>query len=299
VIKPGSADNRPMLAYRHAFHAGNHADVLKHLILSEVLRHMVDKEKPITMVDTHAGAGAYSLTEGHAQKKAEFEQGISRLWKREDAPPAVARYLKVVRQFNGGGSRKWPDLTRYPGSPMVSQLLLRPEDRLHLYELHPTDHKLLEATMGGSANVRIRKSDGFAGLKGELPPPSRRGLVLIDPPYEIKGDYTAVLHSVREALKRFAQAVILVWVPQVRLIESSQLPQRLLAAATAAPRGWLHARLTVQQAAADGFGLMGSHMFLYNPPFGLAEDLQLALPWLTQQLAQYPGASHELRHYAP
>jgi len=288
-----------MLAYRHAFHAGNHADVLKHLILSEVLRHMVEKDKPITIVDTHAGAGAYSLTEGYAVKQGEFEQGIAKLWKREDAPDAIKRYLKVVRQFNGGGNRKWPELKAYPGSPMVSQLLMRPEDRLHLYELHPTDHKLLEATMAGHANVRVRKSDGFAGLKAELPPPSRRGLVLIDPPYEIKSDYSAVLTCVREALKRFPQAVILVWIPQVRLIESADLPKRLQASATAAPRGWLHARLTVQQADPQGFGLMGSHMFLYNAPFGLYDDLQVALPWLTEQLAQYPGASHELRHYAP
>jgi len=288
-----------MLAYRHAFHAGNHADVLKHLILSEVLRHMTAKDKPVTVVDTHAGAGAYSLTEGYATKKGEFEQGIAKLWKREDAPDAVKRYLKVVRQFNGGGNRKWPELKAYPGSPMVSQLLMRPEDRLHLYELHPTDHKLLDAMMAGQANVRVRKSDGFAGLKAELPPPSRRGLVLIDPPYEIKSDYTAVLATVREALKRFPQAVILVWIPQVRLIESADLPKRLQAAATAAPKGWLHARLTVQQADAQGFGLMGSHMFLYNAPFGLFDDLQVALPWLTEQLAQYPGASHELRHYAP
>jgi len=287
-----------MLAYRHAFHAGNHADVLKHLILSEVLRHMTAKDAPFTVVDTHAGAGAYSLTEGYATKKGEFEQGIAQLWRREDAPDAVKRYLKVVRQFNGGGSRKWPELSKYPGSPAVSQLLIRPEDRLHLYELHPTDHKLLEATVSGP-NVRVRKSDGFAGLKAELPPPSRRGVVLIDPPYEIKGDYTAVLNTVRDALKRFAQAVILVWVPQVRLIESVELPKRLQAAATAAPRGWLHARMTVQQASADGFGLMGSHMFLYNAPFGLYDDLQVALPWLTEQLAQYPGASHELKHYAP
>lgn len=288
-----------MLAYRHAFHAGNHADVLKHLVYSEVLRHMAAKETPFTVVDTHAGAGAYSLTEGYAVKRGEFEEGIARLWKQDDAPDAVKRYMKVVRHFNGGGNRKWPELKQYPGSPMVAQALIRPEDRLHLYELHPTDHKLLEATMAGLPNARIRKNDGFIGLKAELPPPSRRGVVLIDPPYEMKQDYSAVLATVRDALKRFAQATVLVWIPQVRLIEAAELPKRLQAAASAAPKGWLHARLTVQQADNEGFGLMGSHMFLFNPPFGLYEDLEAALPWVAEQLAQYPGASHELRCYAP
>jgi 23S rRNA (adenine2030-N6)-methyltransferase len=288
-----------MLAYRHAFHAGNHADVLKHLVYSEVLRHMAAKDKPFHVVDTHAGAGAYSLTEGYALKKGEFEQGIARLWRVADAPAAVMRYLDVVRRFNGGGSRRWPELQQYPGSPLVAQPLLRDADTLHLYELHPTDAKLLEANIAEHRNVRMRQVDGFASLKAELPPPSRRGVVLIDPPYELVQDYTAVLNTVRDALKRFPQAVILVWIPQVRRVEAHELPKRLQAAATAAPKGWLHARLTAQPADAEGFGLMGSHMFVFNPPFGLYEDLDASLPWLAGVLAQYPGASYELRGYAP
>jgi 23S rRNA (adenine2030-N6)-methyltransferase len=288
-----------VLAYRHAFHAGNHADVLKHLVLSEVLRHMAVKDTPFTVVDTHAGAGAYALNEGQAMKKCEFAQGIGRLWQRDDAPEAVARYLELVRRFNAEGHGKWPELKRYPGSPRVARALIRPGDRLHLHELHPTDHQHLAEAFAGDRQVRVSKGDGFAGLKGELPPPSRRGVVLIDPPYEIKSDYTAVLAAVRDALRRFAQAVILVWLPQLKLLESAQLPQRLQAAAVAAPRGWLHARLTVQPPDSHGFGLMGSHMFLFNAPFGLHDTLLETLPWLAECLAQYPGAHHELRQFAP
>ena len=127
-----------MLAYRHAFHAGNHADVLKHLVLVQVLRYLGEKDKPYWLIDTHAGAGAYKLQSRHAQQNAEFENGISRLWGRDDLPPAVADYVDLVRAHNPGGTLK-----HYPGSPALALQLLRPQDRLRLWELHPTDLKLL------------------------------------------------------------------------------------------------------------------------------------------------------------
>ncbi|MEO8296552.1 MAG: 23S rRNA (adenine(2030)-N(6))-methyltransferase RlmJ [Burkholderiales bacterium] len=287
-----------MLAYRHAFHAGNHADVLKHLVLSEVLRHLVAKDKPFTLVDTHAGAGGYTLFEGPAQKKLEFEHGIARLWGRNDLPPAVARYAELVRQFHGAEGKAWPRLGYYPGSPQIANMLLRPDDPLHVYELHTTDHRLLEETLGSRPHTRVSKADGFAALKGELPPPSKRGVVLMDPSYEIKTDYAAALSAVREGLRRFAQAVMLVWVPQVQLRESVDLPQRLKSAAHGAPRGWLHARLTVQPPDAKGFGLMGSHMVVINPPFGLHATLAESLPYLVKRLGQYDGAHHLLEQHA-
>ena len=283
-----------MLAYRHGFHAGNHADVLKHLVLIQVLRYLAEKDKPFTLVDTHAGAGGYSLEGRQANKRHEFETGIARLWGRDDLPPALADYVQRVREFNGGGG-----LEQYPGSPALAQMLLRPTDRLRLYELHPTDHRILEAFIGRRPHTHVSMSDGFAALKSELPPPSRRGVVLIDPSYELKSDSGKVVAAVREALQRFADAVILVWIPQLQLLESAQLPQRLQAAAdAAAPKGWLHARLSVAQADERGFGLVGSSMFVVNPPFVLHDLLQQVLPWLVEVLGQHDGASFLLEQRA-
>jgi 23S rRNA (adenine2030-N6)-methyltransferase len=284
-----------MLAYRHAFHAGNHADVLKHLVLVHVLRRMAAKDKPYTLIDTHAGAGGYALQGRYAQKKAEYRNGIGRLWDRTDLPEPLADYVNVVRSFNPDGR-----LTQYPGSPAIARLLLRPTDPLHLFELHPSDYRALRSFLGRRPHTKVAMGDGFAALKGELPPPSRRGVVLIDPSYELNGDYPKALAAVRETLSRFAQAVVLVWIPQVRLIEAAQLPRRVRAAAdAAAPRGWLHALLTVQQADAQGFGLAGSHMIVINPPHGLLEDVRACLPFLVDALGQYDGARFVLEHHLP
>jgi 23S rRNA (adenine2030-N6)-methyltransferase len=284
-----------MLAYRHAFHAGNHADVLKHLVLVHVLRRMAAKDKPYTLIDTHAGAGGYALQGRYAQKKAEYRNGIGRLWDRTDLPEPLADYVNVVRSFNPDGR-----LTQYPGSPAIARLLLRPTDPLHLFELHPSDYRALRSFLGRRPHTKVAMGDGFAALKGELPPPSRRGVVLIDPSYELNGDYPKALAAVRETLSRFAQAVVLVWIPQVRLIEAAQLPRRVRSAAdAAAPRGWLHALLTVQQADAQGFGLAGSHMIVINPPHGLLEDVRACLPFLVDALGQYDGARFVLEHHLP
>ncbi len=282
-----------MLAYRHAFHAGNHADVLKHLVFAEVLRHMAAKDKPFTVVDTHAGAGGYSLESRYAQKNAEAATGIERLWTRDDLPPALARYVALVREFNGGGP-----LEQYPGSPAIAHLQLRPTDPLHCFELHPTDERILRAYLGARGpHGKVAHSDGFAALAHELPPPSRRGVVLIDPPYELKADYARTLAAVREALTRFATGVVLVWVPQLATVDSRELPRRLLnaaASATGATKGALHARLTVTETDARGFGLAGSSMVVINPPHGLADTLREVLPYLVKVLGQFAGASHLL-----
>jgi 23S rRNA (adenine2030-N6)-methyltransferase len=278
-----------MLAYRHAFHAGNHADVLKHLVLCEVLRHMAEKAKPFTLIDTHAGAGGYSLESRYAQKTAEAADGIERLWPRDDLPSALARYVALVREFNGGGA-----LEQYPGSPSIAAMLLRPTDPLHCYELHPTDERILRAALSRRANSKSVMADGFAALANELPPPSRRGVVLIDPPYELKTDYAKTLGATREALQRFATGVVLIWVPQVALVEARELPRRLLNAAAAAPKGALHARLTVAEPGERGFGMTGSSMLVINPPHGLADTLRECLPYLARVLGQFAGASHAL-----
>jgi len=279
-----------MLAYRHAFHAGNHADVLKHTVLTRVLRYMNGKDKGYRLVDTHAGAGGYSLEGRYAQKKGEFEQGVARLWGRDDLPEAVADYLSIVRQFNPDGT-----LTQYPGSPAFAQMLLRAQDQLRLFELHPTDHRILASYLGAVHGAEVYDKDGFDSLKGQVPPTTRRGVVLMDPSYEGNADYGRVIASLRDAIARFAEGVYMVWYPQVSKLEAAQLPKRLEALA---PKGWLHARLTVQQPDSMGFGLAGSGVFVINPPYTLHAELIEVMPYLTEVLGQYDGANYLLEQRA-
>jgi len=277
-----------MLAYRHAFHAGNHADVLKHITLTLVLRYMNLKDKPYRLIDTHAGAGGYSLEGQYAQKKGEYLQGVARLWDRDPAelPEAVADYMALVREFNPEGQ-----LEQYPGSPAFAKMLLRAQDQLRLYELHPTDHRILEAFLGAVKGAEVKDTNGFDGLKSQVPPSSRRAVVLMDPSYEGHGDYSKVIASLREAIARFPEGVYMVWYPQVSKLEAAQLPRRLEGLA---PKGWLHARLTVQQPDSQGFGLAGSGMFILNPPYTLHDQLLGVLPYLTEVLGQYDGANYLL-----
>jgi 23S rRNA (adenine2030-N6)-methyltransferase len=279
-----------MLAYRHAFHAGNHADVLKHITLCLVLRYMNQKDKSYRLIDTHAGAGGYSLEGQYAQKKGEYLQGVARLWDRDDLPPAVAGYMALVRQFNPDGQ-----LEQYPGSPAFAQMMLRAQDQLRLYELHPTDHRILEAFLGKVKGAEVKDTDGFDGLKSQVPPSSRRAVVLMDPSYEGHGDYSKVIASLREAITRFPEGVYMVWYPQVSKLEAAQLPRRLEGLA---PKGWLHARLTVQVPDSQGFGLAGSGMFILNPPYTLHDELLAVLPYLTEVLGQYDGANYLLEQKA-
>ena len=280
-----------MLAYRHAFHAGNHADVLKHLVLVQVLRHMNRKEKPYWVIDTHAGAGGYPLHEASAQKNAEYADGIERLWNRKDAPEAVQDYLAQIRAFNTGGH-----LLYYPGSPGIAHQLMRPQDKLRLFELHPTDHRVLDATFGAQPGVQVRCADGFVALKSLLPPQDRRAVVLLDPSYELKTDYAALRNTVSDALERFAVGTYAVWYPVLQRRESHLLPQQLRRIAGQAD--WLDVRMQVREPDASGFGLLGSGMFLINPPWTLHATLREVLPWLTGVLGQFKGAHFALEQQA-
>lgn len=280
-----------MLAYRHAFHAGNHADVLKHLVLVQVLRRMNRKEKPYWVIDTHAGAGGYPLHEASAQKNAEYAEGIERLWNRKDAPEAVQDYLAQIRAFNTGGH-----LLYYPGSPAIAHQLMRPQDKLRLFELHPTDHRVLDATFGAQPGVQVRCADGFVALKSLLPPQDRRAVVLLDPSYELKTDYAALRNTVSDALQRFAVGTYAVWYPVLQRRESHLLPQQLRRIAGQAD--WLDVRMQVREPDATGFGLLGSGMFLINPPWTLHATLREVLPWLTGVLGQFKGAHFALEQQA-
>ncbi|WP_374344260.1 23S rRNA (adenine(2030)-N(6))-methyltransferase RlmJ [Azonexus sp.] len=276
-----------MLSYRHAFHAGNHADVLKHLILVQIARYMGEKPAPFWIIDTHAGAGRYALESEHARKLGEWREGIGRLWDTDGLPPAAVDYVEQVKMLNPDGQ-----LRHYPGSPWLARQLLRDGDRLRLYELHSTDGKLLqEAFRGAGRQVTITAGDGFAGLKAILPPPPRRALVLIDPSYETRDDYTAVVKGLQEALKRFATGTYALWYPMLHKLESRQLPARLKALGAAS---WLHVTLEVRAPARDGFGMHGSGMFVINPPWTLEKTLHETLPAIVARLAQDGGARYTL-----
>lgn len=276
-----------MFSYRHAFHAGNHADVLKHTALVQVLGHLLQKDKPFCMVDTHAGAGLYALNQGYAAQRREHAEGIQRVWQAsQHAPALVQAYLEQVRACNAAGA-----LTHYPGSPQIGLQMLRPADKLVLFELHTTEARQLARQYEGQRQVTVHARDGFDGLKAVLPPPSRRGVVLIDPSYEDKRDYRRVVLALREAVTRFATGTFIVWYPQVVRLEARELPSQLT---RLAGKDWLHATLSVQAPPKDGVGLYGSGVFIINPPYTLAEGLQQALPWLCDRLAQDDTARYTL-----
>lgn len=271
-----------MLSYRHVFHAGNHADVLKHTVLLAVLDYLNQKDKPYWLIDTHAGAGGYRLDSGRATTHAEYADGVGRLWNRADLPPLLARYVMALRADNDDGK-----LRRYPGSPLLALRAMRPSDRLRLFELHPADIKLLAQAVAAAVpdaqkRVQIRQEDGFVGLKALLPPPSRRGLVLIDPSYEDKRDYAQVVAALKDGLQRFATGSFMVWYPLLQKNESITLAGKLKKLAP----DWLNATLTVSAPGADGLGMHGSGVFLINPPWTLAAELQTTMPWLAGVLGQ-------------
>jgi len=281
-----------MFSYRHGFHAGNHADVLKHIVLVQLLAYLNQKDAAYMVIDTHAGAGAYQLDSDYATKSGESETGIARLWEHQEVPEIVADYLGVIHAMNPSGR-----LRHYPGSPFIAEQVMREQDRLRLFELHSTDIRLLEENFrkleahqaangirhtARGKRVMIQRADGFAGLKALLPPPSRRGLVLIDPPYEDKDDYRKVKAAIEDAQRRFATGTYAIWYPVLGRLESQQLPERLKRIAAA---DWLHVTLSIG-APAEGRGLHSSGMFIINPPWTLEAGLQKAMPWLANVLGR-------------
>ena len=294
-----------MFSYRHAFHAGNHADVLKHTVLLAILRHMVQKDAPMTVFDTHAGAGLYRLDGDYAQTSAEAAEGFLKLvaTKPQDGyAPLLQDYLDLVARFNKQGSHKV-----YPGSPFIIHQVIqeRGRDKLKLFELHPTDTKTLTANIAqleAGRQVAILREDGFEGVKKFLPPPSRRALLLCDPSYELKTDYGRVADMVADALQRFATGTYAVWYPIIPRPEAHDLPRRLKTIAQKAGKSWLHATLTVksskitEDAAGEVKrpGLPASGMFLINPPHTLKAQLKDTLPQMAELLGQDKHATHTL-----
>ena len=259
-----------MLSYRHAFHAGNHGDVLKHSVLALIVEHLQKKPKPFVYIDTHAGAGRYDLRSEWAQKNREFESGILPLWQRSDIPAGLRPYIDIVQKMNPNG-----ELQCYPGSPWLVRQLMRPQDKARLFELHSNEIQNLEKLFEKDPNVHVQHSDGLQALKAILPPLERRAITLIDPSYEIKQDFIHVVGAIKEAHRRFAIGVYMLWYPVIHRAYINRLENEL---AKSGVRNILLGELTVKSESEQG--MRGSGIVVVNPPWTLQENLQQILPFL-------------------
>ena len=270
--------------YRHAYHAGNHADVLKHAVLARVLERLAAKDKPFAVLDAHAGAGAYDLESIAAHKTGEWLGGIGLLAEpfAAEVEAVLVAYRRVCAHLNPDGGRRF-----YPGSPDIALQLLRFNDRLIANELHPEEAAFLRENYYGDLRLTISTRDALAAVKQQLPFKERRGLVLIDPPYEAKDEAGKVLRMLAECVKRFATGVVMVWYP----VTTEEFVDRLLGGfETSGIDNLLCAELRVKNVKDDS-GLCGSGLVIRNPPFGLEDDLRILLPALAQRL----GIAHEGR----
>jgi 23S rRNA (adenine2030-N6)-methyltransferase len=266
-----------MLSYQHAYHAGNFADVLKHVVLVQVLKHLKTKDKPLCYIDTHAGSGNYKLNNTKAQKNQEFQGGIGQLWQRDDLPACVADYVGLIKNFNLS-----VQLSRYPGSPLIANQLLGDNDRLFLYELHPTESRLLNNAVKQDKRIKTFQADGLKDSLGLLPPKEHRGLLLIDPSYEIKNEYQVVMVALKEMTKRFATGCYLLWYPVVARKRNRFLERALQ---TSGIKNIQLFELGIQPDN-DKFGMTACGMVVINPPWTLLADMQQVLPWLAEMLGQ-------------
>jgi 23S rRNA (adenine2030-N6)-methyltransferase len=268
--------------YRHAYHAGNHGDVLKHATLTAAIGLLHDKPAPLFLLDTHAGIGAYDLTGVEAGKTGEFAGGIGAALAAD--APAIQPYLDIVRGYNPGGR-----LDRYPGSPAIMAALARPGDRLILCELHPDDADTLRRWAHGKPDVAVHRRDAYEALKAFLPPKENRGLIVVDPPYEATDEFEQVAKAIAAGYRRWPGGRWMIWHPVKERAPVWRLEEALIADGVGKI---LSAELLVRPV--DGVTLAGSGLILINPPYGLEPWLAEALPQMQRALAAEHG-SHALR----
>ncbi|WP_428819445.1 23S rRNA (adenine(2030)-N(6))-methyltransferase RlmJ [Microbulbifer sp. MCCC 1A16149] len=270
-----------MLSYRHGFHAGNFADVLKHCVLVEIISYLQKKDAPFDYIDTHAGAGGYALASDMAQKNCEYLNGIGQLYGRCELP-GLQNYLRLIEGLNPQGR-----LQQYPGSPLIAAQLLRPQDKAWLFELHPSDAEKLRQTLSRGRQCRVREEDGFAGLSSLLPCSSRRALILIDPPYEQKEDYRRIVTALQLIHRKMATATVALWYPVVERHRIDALEKQI---AGSGMRNIELFELGIR-ADADGHGMTSSGMIVVNPPWTLRKQMQELLPALAADLSA-DGKAH-------
>ncbi len=269
-----------MLSYRHSFHAGNHADVVKHIVQSLILNALQQKDKPFVYHDTHSGVGRYDLTHEWSEKTGEYKQGIARIWQQDNVPADIQSYLEAIKVLNPNG-----ELRYYPGSPRVARAHLRPQDRMVLTELHPSDYPLLEQEFHRDHQVSIYKEDGFQRLKASLPPKERRGLVLIDPPYELAREYRDVVNAIAQSYKRWATGIYAIWYPVVNRCDIEDMIEGLEGLGI---NKILQIELGVSPDTNER-GMTASGMIVINPPWKLESQMQEILPFLKQAIAPATG----------
>ncbi|NIY48933.1 23S rRNA (adenine(2030)-N(6))-methyltransferase RlmJ [Cedecea colo] len=279
-----------MLSYRHSFHAGNHADVLKHTVQSLIVESLKEKEKPFLYLDTHAGAGRYKLSGEHAERTGEYLEGIARIWQQDDLPEELEPYIRAVKAYNQSGQLRY-----YPGSPLIARHLLREQDSLQLTELHPSDFPLLRSEFQKDNRARVERADGYIQLKSKLPPVSRRGLILIDPPYEIKTDYQDVVQGINEGYKRFATGTYALWYP---VVMRQQIKRMIRELEETGIRRILQIELAVLPDS-DRRGMTASGMIVINPPWKLEQQMTNVLPWLHKTLVPAGTGSTTLSWIVP
>jgi len=279
-----------MLAYRHLFHAGNFADVFKHVLLTRLLIALGKKDKPYCYLDTHAGIGLYDLTHEWAQKLGEYRDGIARLWDRDDVPALVQPYMDAVRAENRSGRLRW-----YPGSPRIARRLLRPDDRAELTELNRDDANALGKLFDGDAQVHVHLMDGYHALKAFLPPKERRGLVLIDSSFDRPKEFARLAEALAFAHRRWSTGIYALWYPLMhssamhgfeRDIAATGIRKILKLELSVLPEGWNES-------------LRGCGLLVVNPPFGFREEARELLPWLWEALSEARTGRAEVRWLVP
>lgn len=277
-----------MLSYRHGFHAGNHGDVLKHWTCVLIAHYMAKKDKPYWYVDTHSAAGVYELTSELSQKTSEYQGGIQSLWQQE-TPEVFEEYLSIIRELNEGEALKL-----YPGSPWFVRQCLREGDKARLFELHPQDFSILLKNFRGDRQVKMDQQDGFQGLKSILPPPPKRGLIVIDPPYEQSKEYTLVVDNLKQAVKRFATGVYVVWYPLINRNNKQTMSESMVDQLKTLPvNSYLDVRLWVSGKDEEA-GMYGSGLMILNPPWNLKNQFKEGLPFLVDKLGQTKKAGYSI-----
>lgn len=271
-----------MLSYRHSFHAGNHADVLKHTVQSLIITALKEKEKPFLYLDTHAGAGRYQLASEQAVRTGEYLEGIARIWLQSDLPAEMRPYIGAIKSLNPNGNLRF-----YPGSPLIARQLLREQDQMQLTELHPSDFPLLRGEFMKDKRAHTERTDGYQQLKAKLPPASRRGLILIDPPYEMKTDYQAVVRGIQEGYKRFNTGIFALWYP---VVLRQHVKRMISGLQETGIRRILQIELAVRPDN-EQRGMTASGMIVVNPPWRLEQQMRHLLPWLHQTLVP-SGTGH-------
>lgn len=269
-----------MLSYLHGFHAGNHADVLKHYVLVQTFAHFQKKPAPFHYIDTHSGGGLYSLKSARGQKIAEYKAGVGMLLDDQQVPEPLHDYLSLVRELNDGD-----ELAVYPGSAKIAQVLARRNDQIRLFEQHPREFEGLKRQFH-QHNIKLYKSDGWQGLLSHVPPPSKRAMVLIDPPYEEKQEYAIAVEKLQQVYKRFNGGTYMLWYPMVDRRRIDQLTRGIKKSGI---KNVLWLELNVRGDSSDG--MSGSGMIVVNPPWTLQKEAETVMPWLVRELAQDSKAS--------